>query len=92
MDGAFTSLRRALRLDGSGLAEPLTDKEIPLQQPYSWSADGKVLAFQEEENPETEMNIWVIPMEGDREPQPFLNARFNETHPAFSPEGGWEPL
>ena len=32
---------------------------------------------------------WVLSLEGDRTPQPFLQTPFSETHPAFSPDGHW---
>lgn len=98
---AFSSTRdgRALNLfwkpaDGSGEAERLTRSDN-LQVPYSFSPDGKWLAYFDSD-PASGWDIWVLPMEGDnssgpelRKPQVFLNSSFEETAPAFSPDGRW---
>ena len=33
--------------------------------------------------------IWVLPLEDDREPFPFIATDFVEIHPRFSPDGKW---
>jgi Tol biopolymer transport system component len=38
-------------------------------------------------DPETGWDIWILSMEGDRNPEPFLKTRFNEFQPALSPDG-----
>jgi len=53
-----------------------------------WSPDGKTLTFRQQD-PVTQSDIWVLPMDGDRKPRPFLQTRFNETSPAFYPDGRW---
>ncbi len=73
--------------DGSGEAEQLTSSEY-LQKPFSWTPDGMVLAFSEQ-NPQTNSDIWVLRLEGDRTPEPFLRTPFSEAAPSFSPDGRW---
>ncbi len=73
--------------DGSGSEERLTTGEH-FQNPESWSSDGQVLAFQEV-NPTTNSDIWVLPLEGERQPRPFLQTPFNEAEAKFSPDGRW---
>jgi serine/threonine-protein kinase len=73
--------------DGSGSDERLTTGEH-FQNPESWSSDGRVLAFQEV-NPTTNSDIWVLPLEGERQPRPFLRTPFNEADATFSPDGLW---
>jgi len=80
--------------DGSGGQERLTTSRY-LQSPYSWSPDGQLLAFMEI-NPTTGYDIWMLGMGNPspgpgqvRKAQPFLNSRFNETVPRFSPDGQW---
>ncbi len=34
-------------------------------------------------------DIWVLPLEGDRKPVPFLATEFNERQARFSPDGHW---
>ena len=78
--------------DGSGAAERLTTSEHT-QTPSSWSLDGKFLAFYERAttvgSSTTEGDIWVLPLEGERKPQPFLQTQFYESSPTFSPDGSW---
>ena len=79
--------------DGSGAAEHLTMSENA-QSPTSWSSDGQVLAFFERlasgVGPSaTGRDIWVLPLDGDREPRPFLQTSFEEGGAVFSPDGRW---
>ncbi len=74
--------------DGSGTVERLTTSDYS-QYPGSWSPDGKFLAFTEEAHPHTGDDIWLLPMQGDRRPQPLLQTPFNEWQPRFSPDGRW---
>ena len=66
--------------DGSGPAERLASSEFN-QWWGDLSPDGKLLAFEERND------ILLLPMEGEREPQPFLQTEFTERSPAFSPDG-----
>jgi serine/threonine-protein kinase len=72
--------------DGSDKPERLTTNEYP-QVPGSWSPDGQVLAFFEN-NPTTHLDLWILRL-SDRKPQPFLRTTFNESVPWFSPDGRW---
>ena len=74
--------------DGSGTVERLTTSDFS-QYPGSWSPDGKFLAFTEEAHPHTGDDIWLLPMQGDRRPQPLLQTTFDEWQPRFSPDGRW---
>ncbi len=72
--------------DGSSGLEQLTTSDS-LQFPASWSRDGQLLAFGEI-NPNSGYDIWVLRL-SDRKAQPFLQTRFNESVPQFSPDGHW---
>ena len=52
------------------------------------SPDGKFLAYVTSD-PATKQDIYVIPLAGDRRPQPFLHSPANESAPAFSPDSKW---
>lgn len=54
----------------------------------SWSRDGRFLLYTAE-NPETKSDLWVLPLQGDRKPTPFLRTEFNERSGRFSPDGHW---
>jgi eukaryotic-like serine/threonine-protein kinase len=71
--------------DGSGAVERLTTSEN-FQVPGSWSPDGQVLAFSEAD-PTTGWDIWMLRLQGDRKPRPFLQTPANESGPLFSPDG-----
>jgi serine/threonine-protein kinase len=90
---AFTSARGDTRniywkrADGAGAAEQLTTGKN-VQRPSSFSSDGKLLAFHEED-PETGWDLWVLPLEGERKPELFLATPAIEGIPVFSPDGRW---
>ena len=42
-----------------------------------------------ENHRETASDIYVVPLKGDRKPIPWLQTKFNETVPRFSPDGHW---
>ena len=73
--------------DGSGPKEQLTESGR-FQVPSSWSPDGQVLAFFER-HPTAGWGIWVLPLQGERKPRPFLQNRFGERGAVFSPDGHW---
>jgi len=74
-------------VDGIGDAELLHSSQY-LSLPYSWSPNGKQLAFCEI-HPTTGNDIWVLPLEGDRQPELIVGTEFNEWGPVFSPDGRW---
>ncbi len=83
-DGAFGLFTQPV--DGSGSAQRLTSGEG--QQPTSVSPDGRFLAYIQQDD-DTSLDIWVLPLEGDREPQLVLRTPFGEVGGVFSPDGAW---
>ena len=73
--------------DGSGAEERLTTSEF-VPESASVSPDGQTLAYSED-RPGTGRDIWVVPLQGERKPRPFLQSRFTEVAPTFSPDGRW---
>jgi serine/threonine-protein kinase len=73
--------------DGSGAAERLLNSE-ERGTPFSWSPDGQVLAYVGF-LPNTQEDLMMLPLQGQREPRPFLSTPFNEGEPMFSPDGRW---
>ena len=73
--------------DGSDEAELLLTRG-GAQVATSWSPDGQILAF-EEQNATGDWDISLLPLEGDRTPVPFLDTPFTERGPMFSPDGQW---
>jgi Tol biopolymer transport system component/tRNA A-37 threonylcarbamoyl transferase component Bud32 len=58
------------------------------QQPYSFSADGSTLFF-EQSDQGSNLDIWVLPLAGGADPWPVLDGPADEFHPAVSPDGHW---
>jgi Tol biopolymer transport system component len=74
-------------VDGSGAAERLTTSDHS-NFAAAWSPDAQTLAFVEA-RPDTGSNIWILPRQGDRRPRAFVETRFAEAYPDFSPDGRW---
>jgi Tol biopolymer transport system component len=53
-----------------------------------WSRDGRFLAYHVP-SPRGDMDVWVLPLFGDRKPIPLLTTESDERHPAFSPDVRW---
>jgi Tol biopolymer transport system component len=54
----------------------------------SWSRDGRFLLY-DVRAPKSNDTIWVLPLDGDRKPVPFLVTEFNEYGARFSPDSHW---
>jgi Tol biopolymer transport system component len=88
---------RIIFSSGSGLYQKLAsgvkDAELLLSSTeapgaQSWSRDGRLLLYGVLD-PKTKKDIWVLPLEGERKPVPFLVTDFNESGAQFSPDGHW---
>jgi eukaryotic-like serine/threonine-protein kinase len=73
---------------GAGNERLLLKSDARYKYPTSSSRDGRFLSYTVE-NPETKTDLWVLPMQGDRKPTPFLRTEFNERSGQFSPDGRW---
>ena len=75
------------QVGGSGVEEVLYASET-IKIPTGFSPDGNLLAFYQLEA-ETSLDIWILPLTGDRKPYPFLKTNFAEANAVFSPDGKW---
>jgi Tol biopolymer transport system component len=85
-DGNFTIVAKAA--DGSGSEKILLPAQSLIASPGSWSPDGKFLAYGGLGR-SGKWEIWVLTLEGDRKPQPFLATQFDGISTAFSPDGNY---
>ena len=58
------------------------------QVPFAWARGGSLLVFQED-TPDTNMDIGVVPIEPGRAPELLIRGPSDEAHPSLSPDGRW---
>jgi len=71
--------------NGSGDAEGLL---LGANFPAAWSPGGRSIIFLRR-GVKTRMDIYALPLFGDRKEYQILNSPFNEQTPALSPDGRW---
>jgi serine/threonine protein kinase/Tol biopolymer transport system component len=71
--------------DGSGKEESLAGTR---GNPYSWTPDGKLLAYNGETS-STHQDILLLSLAEERKSQPFLKTPAEEMDAYFSPDGHW---
>ena len=90
---AFTSTRTGAGdlyqklTSGAGTEERLVTSD-QLKNAYSWSPDGHFLLFNSSDA-QTNTDLWVVSMVGNRAPSVFLKTPFREVNAVFSPDGRW---
>jgi Tol biopolymer transport system component len=72
---------------GAGAEEILLEDGLD-KYPESWSPDGRFILYSTFGGP-TGLDLFVLPLFGDRKPFPFLQTQFNEAFGRFSPDGRW---
>jgi len=68
---------------GTRNEETLLKSNLP-KRPLDWSSDGQFLIYGVTD-PTTKADLWILPLEGDRKPRPFLQTPYNEAQAQFSP-------
>ncbi len=84
-DGPFDLFQK---ISSSASEEELLLRSNTDKIPDDWSRDGKYLLYTDT-GPETKLDLWFLPLLGDRKPIPFLRTKFNEVQGQFSPDGRW---
>ena len=73
---------------GATPEEVLYSSKALFKDSRTWSPDGKLTVF-EQLDPQTNRDLWVLPMDGDHTPKAYLRTPFNETQADLSPDGRW---
>jgi len=84
--GQSTDLYRKLA-NGAGQGELLFHSDEN-KTPLDWSRDGRFLLFTQR-GKTTGSDLWVLPMQGDHKPIPYLVTPAYEGQAKFSPDGHW---
>jgi hypothetical protein len=71
--------------NGSSPEERVTEGQ---QVPTDWSPDGRFILYFTPD-PKTSFDLWVLPLEGNQKPFPFVNTNFGQRKGQFSPDGRW---
>lgn len=76
--------------DASGVgAQQLLLSDTRNKAPLTWSPDGKSILYSTGASVIGNSDIWLLPLDGARQPVPFLQSPFSETEGRFSPDGRW---
>ena len=73
---------------GGNGAEQLLLRGAVNAVPQDWAPDGRWIVYSES-GARTATDLWLLPLEGERKPVPYLQTPFNETQARFSPDGKW---
>jgi Tol biopolymer transport system component len=57
--------------------------------PVDWSDDGRFILYRQQVALLGQLDLWALPMEGDRTPIPVATGSGDERHGQFSPDGKW---
>jgi serine/threonine protein kinase/Tol biopolymer transport system component len=82
-DGLIDLYRK--RADGSGEVERLTEAATPVFA-TAWSSDGRFVVGT---TIDQGYDLWVMPLDEEGGPEPFLATSFTEHNGTFSPDGRW---
>jgi Tol biopolymer transport system component len=74
---------------GAGEEKELLKKPNEIKIPSNWSRDGRFLLYSTANVPRTGVDLWVLPLEGDRKPVLLLGTEFDERGGSFSPDMRW---
>ena len=67
----------------------LLDADGVILSPTDWSRDGRFIAYTVTRGFPPALDIWVLPLFGDRKPFPLAQTAFIESSAVFSPDGRW---
>jgi Tol biopolymer transport system component len=89
----FGSRRGGMNLYSKVLSAPQGSEELLLSSsdvkfPMDWSADGRFILY-DNLDPTRGLDVWALPLQGERKQFEVVRTDFNERLPQFSPNGKW---
>ncbi len=89
---AFTGVNAEKRMDiylkplnAAGAAPELLYASANTKHPNDWSYDGRFVVYDDHHSVNFQ-DLWILPLEGDRKPYPFLATAADESLAQFSPD------
>jgi Tol biopolymer transport system component len=67
--------------------DEVLDADARLKRPLDWSHDGQYIIEEVPSNSKTGIDVWVLPLGGDKKAFPYLNTEANEGNAKLSPDG-----
>jgi serine/threonine protein kinase/Tol biopolymer transport system component len=72
---------------GTAGSEELLLETAQDKVPYDWSSNGRFLLYRQDAK--TSVDLWALPLDGDRKPFPVVQTNYDEGWGQFSPDGKW---
>jgi eukaryotic-like serine/threonine-protein kinase len=72
---------------GTGKAELILRTAVNTST-WDWSPDGKYILYSDYQD-KTKYDLWLLPLDGDHKPIPYLQTPYSELRGQFSPDGRW---
>jgi Tol biopolymer transport system component len=69
-----------------GAERQLSTDALGFKSTGPWTRDGSAVLFTALD-PKTNQDIWILPVQGDHTPKPYLRTPANEISPSMSPDG-----
>jgi Tol biopolymer transport system component len=73
---------------GETPAETYLGSDPAFKELYGWTPDGRALIYARQD-PTTRWDLWVLPLDGDHAPRPYLKTPWSEQAATVSPDGRW---
>jgi serine/threonine protein kinase/Tol biopolymer transport system component len=71
---------------GGGSERQISNDALGFKSTGPWTKDGSAILFTALD-PKTAQDIWILPLQGDHTPKPYIRTPANETTPTVSPDG-----
>jgi eukaryotic-like serine/threonine-protein kinase len=75
--------------DGSGSEQAVMESKDAIDVLPICSSDGRYLVFSKRLDSQAVIDLWVLPLFGDRKPFPIVQSSFTKSGAALSPDGKW---
>ena len=74
--------------DGAGTPELVATTDAQFKYVHDWSPDGKYLVVRFFDSA-TKGDLWLLPLSGERKPEPYIASPSQESAARVSPDGRW---